>query len=81
MIKKQKQKQHTKQQQKHPFNPIAMHTFIHKQSALLYKQGHFMPTQPDVHQFGLQRYNPICDMIKGNVSLVENFNSYFLAPL
>ena len=24
---------------------------------------------------------PICDMIKGNESLVENFNSYFLAPL
>ena len=23
----------------------------------------------------------ICDMIKGNESLVENFNSYFLAPL
>ena len=23
----------------------------------------------------------ICDMIKGNQSLVENFNSYFLAPL
>ena len=22
----------------------------------------------------------ICDMIKGNESLVENFNSYFLAP-
>ena len=23
----------------------------------------------------------ICDMIKGNESLVENFNYYFLAPL
>ena len=23
----------------------------------------------------------VCDMIKGNESLVENFNSYFLAPL
>ena len=23
----------------------------------------------------------ICDMIKGNESLVENFNSHFLAPL
>ena len=23
----------------------------------------------------------ICDMIKGNESLVENFNFYFLAPL
>ena len=23
----------------------------------------------------------ICDMIKGNESLVENFNSFFLAPL
>ena len=23
----------------------------------------------------------ICDMIKGNESLVENFNSYFLTPL
>ena len=25
--------------------------------------------------------NIICDMIKGNESLVENFNSYFLTPL
>ena len=23
----------------------------------------------------------ICDMIKGNESLIENFNSYFLTPL
>ena len=34
--------------------------------------------------FRIQKTNHtknICDMIKGNESLVENFNSYFLAPL
>ena len=28
-----------------------------------------------------QLIQTICDMIKGNESLVENVNSYFLAPL
>ena len=31
--------------------------------------------EQDFHQI------TICDMIKGNESLVENFNFYFLAPL
>ena len=30
--------------------------------------------------YHLFRLTLICDMIKGNESLVENFNSYFLAP-
>ena len=29
----------------------------------------------------LLKLNAICDMIKGNESLVENFNLYFLTPL
>ena len=38
------------------------------------------------HPMGAYKYNQaytynICDMIKGNESLVENFNFYFLTPL
>ena len=40
--------------------------------------GHFSAKMPNMQTYTIHY---ICDMIKGNESLVENFNSYFLASL
>ena len=60
-------------------DPTKCHIKNYKMDFVFAPQSFF--NTPHTHMKHNNKPSTICDMMKGNESLVENFNSYFLAPL